>query len=202
MNRYNSDQYQFDDWQKVHGSNHQIPVEPIEKNKHYVPTLQNGLVVNVLSPSTQIRDYDLTSQDKAEDSFSKNALFGIQDPTPLAYYFFSKYNRQRVMDRIRYEVYLRSNYKYIIAPQNEQELQIIMRAFYLQYALNLNCQFKEQVEDLNTKVIEYCVPQIITEIQQYFGYLHDVQYMPIPIDLPKNLSNAGTRTLRSVSTTF
>jgi Family of unknown function (DUF5761) len=194
----------FYDWKQTFGGPHGAGVFPQDElpPRIVTPQMQNGRVVNVLEPATQIRDYNMYPPQESEDSFTKHALFGIQEPSPLAYYFFSKYNRERLHDRIRYEVYTRSNYNLIISRQSEQELQIIMRAMYLQYALNLNCKYKEQVDDLNTKVIEFAVPQIITEAQQYHGYLRDVQYMPMPMDRPANVSSAGTRTLRSVTTTF
>ena len=200
-----SDPSFFVDWKPEFGSSNGMGVYPLSQEKHFVPNVENGRVVNVLDPSTLVPDYGLhptEEQAPSRNTFSKHALFGIQDPTPLNYYFFSEWNQKRLMDRVRYEVYTRSNYKYIIAPQDKQELQIIMRAYYLQYAMNMNCHYKEQVEDLNRKVIEYCVPRILAEIQQYQGYLHDVQYIPMPIDRPVNISSAGTRTLRSVTTTF
>lgn len=195
----------FVDWKPEFGGPFGQGVYPDRQKQHFIPNNENGRVVNVLDPTTQIPDYGLHPSEKqapSHNTFSKHALVGIQDPSPLNYYFFSDWNQQRLMDTIRYQVYVRSNYKYIIAPQSKQELQIIMRAYYLQYAMNLNCYYKEQVDDLNKKVIEYCVPRILAEIQQYLGYLQDVQYMPMPIDRPININSAGTRTLRSVTTTF
>jgi hypothetical protein len=46
------------------------------------------------------------------------------------------------------------------------------------------------------------VEQIIPEVQQYNGYIKEIEYMPLPIDLPLNLSSKGSRSLRSVTTTF
>ena len=67
---------------------------------------------------------------------------------------------------------------------------------------NLNCKFNQQINDLNKLVLNYCVPNILQEVQTYLGYLDDVQQLPNPIELPQNLSSAGTKTLRSVTTTF
>jgi hypothetical protein len=39
-------------------------------------------------------------------------------------------------------------------------------------------------------------------VEQYLGYLDAVQKLPNPLPLPENLSSAGTKTLRSVTTTF
>ena len=50
--------------------------------------------------------------------------------------------------------------------------------------------------------MDYCVPNILSEVQQYLGYLDNVQKLPNPLPLPENLSSAGSKTLRSVTTTF
>jgi len=65
-----------------------------------------------------------------------------------------------------------------------------------------NQKFKEQIEYLNKLVLDYCVPNVMSEVEQYLGYLDNVQKLPNPLPLPENLSSAGTKTLRSVTTTF
>ena len=77
-----------------------------------------------------------------------------------------------------------------------------MRSFYLQYSLNLPTKIKEQIEYLDNLVVTYCVEQIIPEMQQYQGYLKEIEFMPMPMDLPMNLSSKGSKTLRSVTSTF
>ena len=68
--------------------------------------------------------------------------------------------------------------------------------------LELYRDLREQVLQLDKMVIEETVPKIISSIKQYIGYLYDVQQLPIPIDLPKNLSSRGTKMLNSVTSTF
>ena len=59
---------------------------------------------------------------------------------------------------------------------------------------------KEPIKDdkkeiKNNKVVDKVVPLIITNAQQYVGYLKD-KFGPREImELPKNLSNKGTKTL-------
>jgi len=77
-----------------------------------------------------------------------------------------------------------------------------MRSTYLQHSPNLPNQIKEQIKYLNDLVANWCVEKIIPEVYQYYGYLKEVEYMPVPLELPQNLSSKGTRTLRSVTTTF
>jgi hypothetical protein len=63
-------------------------------------------------------------------------------------------------------------------------------------------KIKEQVDYLDKLVTDWCVEQIIPEVEQYIGYLSEIEYMPMPIDLPRNISSKGTRSLRSVTTTY
>ena len=78
-----------------------------------------------------------------------------------------------------------------------------MRATYLQTGVNDPTQsIIAQVQILNNTVGNYAVPNIISKIKQYLGYIQDVQSTVTPIPHPRNVSSAGTRTLRSVTTTF
>ena len=52
-----------------------------------------------------------------------------------------------------------------------------MRSMYLQYAKNLNYDIKEQVKELNTMVIRWCVDEIIKNVKQYIGYKSPAAYM-------------------------
>jgi hypothetical protein len=136
------------------------------------------------------------------NNFQVEALYGIQETSQLNQLFFSKKNMDNIQNMIRYNVYLKSENKFIIDRQSDIELEIIMRAIYLQYSPNLPNQITEQIRYLNKLVCDWCVEQIIPEVQQYIGYMKEIEYMPVPIDLPLNLSSKGSRTLRSVTTTF
>ena len=107
-----------------------------------------------------------------------------------------------VQNMIRHQVWLASDKKYVIGRQSDTDLEVVMRSYYLQYSRNLDCDIAGQIRELNTLTVGWCVPRILSEVQQYMGYVNDVEHMPMPIELPKNLSQKGTRTLRSVTTTF
>jgi hypothetical protein len=103
---------------------------------------------------------------------------------------------------LRYQVWLQSGKKYVVENQSPIELEIVMRAIFLQFSLNQDKDFGKQINYLNKLVLSYCVPNVLTEVEQYLGYLDNLQKMPNPLPLPENLSSAGTKTLRSVTTTF
>ena len=55
-----------------------------------------------------------------------------------------------------------------------------MRAMYLQEACHFNCKLADQIKTLNGKVLDYVIPNIITNVKQYVGYIKDIS-SPIPI---------------------
>lgn len=166
-----------------------------------IPQWENGRVTGLSGRPFQPLPMTVDSQNN-NNSFQHQALKGIQEETKLSALFFSNVNMKIIQDRVRYEVWLRTNKKHVIAPQNIIELEIIMRGIYLQYALNLNCKYKDQIERLNQLVIDWCVPRVLVEVEQHFAYLDRIQTLPVPIDLPQNLSTAGTKMLRSITSTF
>ena len=77
-----------------------------------------------------------------------------------------------------------------------------MRSIYLQHSPNLQCHIGQQIQFLNNLVVQWCYPKIINEASQYIGYVKSVEKLPVPLEHPKNLSSAGSRTLKSVTSTF
>lgn len=160
---------------------------------------QNGRVITTNQP---LKDLNMIENNKTLNNFQVEALYGIQETTQLNQLYFSKKNMSLIQDKIRYEVFLKTEKKHIIDKQSDVELEIIMRSIYLQHSPNLPNQIKEQIKYLNELVSNWCVEKIIPEIYQYVGYLKEVEYMPVPLEHPVNLSSKGTKNLRSVTTTF
>lgn len=128
-------------------------------------------------------------------NYKEEALKGIQTESILSQLFFSKKNIDTIQNQIRYNVWEQSNKQHIIGRQSDTELEIIMRSIYLQYARNLPENIKGQIEELNTMVLDYCIPNILSEVEQYLSYKTNVSNLPKPLSRPENLSNAGTKTL-------
>ena len=161
---------------------------------------QNGRVTLTKGEVKDMKMID--NQNETMTNFQVEALYGIQETSQLNQLFFSKKNMDIIQDMIRYNVYEKSEKKFIIDKQSDIELEIIMRSIYLQHSPNLPNKIKEQIYYLNGLVKDWCSEQIIPEINQYIGYIKEIEYMPMPIDLPLNLSSKGSRSLRSVTTTF
>ncbi len=131
-----------------------------------------------------------------EDSFATDALRGNWEVTPLAKAFFSRSNVQTLQNLIRKQVYDKSGpKKYVIDDQSVDELTIIMRTMYLQYAQNLPYDIPGQVGRLNELCANWAVPHIMSTIDHYNYYLNDISHMPVPLARSVHLSSAGTRSL-------
>ena len=102
----------------------------------------------------------------------------------------------QIQKEIQKEVYRISGpKKWVIDPQDVDEIKMIMRAMYLQYSKNNTFNIDGQINELNQLVIKWSVPRIMSEIEQYNYYLNDISTLPIPIQQPISLSSAGTRSL-------
>ena len=133
---------------------------------------------------------------------SNLALKGYElQETELSKIFFSKENIKRIQKKIKNEIYNRSKGQYILEDeQNENDLLIAMRAVYLQNAKHVPKYIIKQVKILNKNVVDYVVPDMITNIKQYYGYLRDINTPIKPIMRPINVNNSGRRMLPSITT--
>jgi hypothetical protein len=133
---------------------------------------------------------------QTEVNFSGDMLRGNWEHTALSDAYFSRTNAQRIQKEITNEVYRRSGPKqFKIDDQDVDELKMIMRGMYLQYAKNNPFNIEGQINELNKLVIEWSVPRIMSEIEQYQYYLNDISHLPIPLEKPLNMSSAGTKSL-------
>ena len=129
-----------------------------------------------------------------EEKFAGDALRGNWEVNALSDAFFSRENLKIIQNKLRKDVYNRSgSKKYIIDDQSADELTIIMRSIYLQYAKNLPHDIPGQVEDLNQKVADWSVPHILSAVDHYHYYLNDISHMPVPLARSVSLSSAGTK---------
>lgn len=133
---------------------------------------------------------------KVQANFTNDMLRGNWEPTPLSNAFFTQRNVMILQTSVKELVYSKSgSKKYVIDDQDVNELQMIMRGFFLQYAKNNSDNVQGQINELNQMIISWCVPRILSEIDQYLYYLDDVSHMPVPLQHPQLLSCAGTKSL-------
>jgi hypothetical protein len=129
----------------------------------------------------------------APSSAPTSGIRGNMEANPLNQAYFSAPNFQIIQNSIRKTVYDKTGE--IIDPVSTDDLFMVMRAIYLQYGRNLPTHIREQIEDLNDRVVAWCVPKIVAEVNMYKTYTKDISSMPIPLAHPMSQNSAGTRSL-------
>ena len=140
--------------------------------------------VNIIQPDTNalFKLYDRIPA-KQMATF-RHPTVGIFDQTELISLFFSPGNISRLQHGIQQGVFDMSKSKFRIGIQDEDTLFIIMRSIYLQYSKNQPIGIDQQVKDLNSRVLKYCVTQVYSEALGYVQYLSDASTMYTPMDHP------------------
>tara|TARA_B100001093_G_scaffold144658_1_gene137296 strand:- start:780 stop:1259 length:480 start_codon:yes stop_codon:yes gene_type:complete len=139
--------------------------------------------VNIEQPNTDIL-FNIKDKISVKSSDYRDALTGTILKTNLSNAYFSKENIEIIQNGIRAGVYNLSKGSYIIAPQSEDNIKIIMRSVYLDNCSNLPNNITNQIQELNDIVLEYCIPKVYGEAKGYLTYLHDVSNLAIPIQRP------------------
>ena len=113
-----------------------------------------------------------------------NSIKGIIENTALNDIFFSDMNTDIIQKMIRYRVY--KNTDKVISDQSENTLFIIMRSILLQYG-NFRVSTEnlfDEIKSLNDRVTNYSTENITSNLQQYLGYIKDIEKLPTPMDRP------------------
>jgi hypothetical protein len=190
------------------------PINPIPLYKRDMPSNFNKIIPNVsMNGLDTIKNkdyknnnaenyYQMYQQPKNENydraRYATKSLFEKNEITKI---FFSDENMKRIQRQIKSEIYKRTNGQYSLdEDQDESDLTIAMRAIYLDKAKNLPGQTIRQVKILNQQTIDYIVPDMITNIKQYFGYIKDINQPLQPMMRPMNVNNAGRQLLPSITT--
>lgn len=171
--------------------------------------LPSSNISDLKSPGT----YKITIDDKSVETSNTRFLFkNLYGETLLTAMFFSEKNINNVQNLIKQLTWVET--KYVISNQSVTELLVIMRSIFLEYSSHpplLNdgmskqdrervlTMYKDEVHRLNQIVLNYVVPKVVSQLQQYINYLEDASSQPYYMDLPKNVSSAGTREYRSIT---
>ena len=114
--------------------------------------------------------------------------------TSLSDLYFCQSNIDLVQDVIIKGVYKMSN-GVKIGKQSEDELLIVMRSIFLQHCKHQPNNIQQQITELNNLVLDYCIPNINSNIKQYKGYIHDITKQQDIMDMPQSVNIKGEKTL-------
>lgn len=128
---------------------------------------------------------NLNNNNQNENTSYNEAMTGNWVDTPLSKTFFSLNNIQIIQNGIRAGVYRMSQNRFNVSEQDDTNLKIIMRSIFLQHATyNINQNISEQINILNNKVFDYCIPNVYNEAIAYMKYKNDVSTLVTPMDRP------------------
>ena len=115
--------------------------------------------------------------------------------------FFSDENIDLINKKLIMDVFKKTNGEFKISTQKKEDLIIVMRYTFIEYAKHLPYDITNQIRELNCIVIGQILPNIITQITQRKEYLRVIseprEILPLPIS-----ESTSNRLLPSVTTTF
>lgn len=172
---------------------------------------EKALATSDLKKLTSPGRYNFTDNDNALRGSNTNSMFkNLYGETLLTFLFFSSKNVDNIQKLIRMTVHKHT--KQVIDNQSNTELLVIMRSIFLAYSKHpklldesmsdqerkaLLTLYTDEVDRLNQLVIDACVPNIVSQLQQYFVYLDDASSPLRIMDKPLSTSVKGTKNYRS-----
>jgi hypothetical protein len=109
-----------------------------------------------------------------------DSMKGQWEDNVLSQVFFCKENIQIIQNAIRANVYKLSGDKYVVSQPNIDNLQIIMRSYFMSFVEFYDTNITKQVEKLNQMVIDYCSKELYSAGTFYLKYLGDQSGMYMP----------------------
>jgi hypothetical protein len=178
-------------------------------DSNLLPSQKPGVLpAGITYDSIQVLDINKTPflvfQTHRDDYYnmSQDSVKGVVEESVLSKLFFSPKNVERIQKMLIKEVFKRTKGAYLIPKQEEKDLQIVMRSMFLQHAKNVKNDILGQVRELNLLTIDDLVPNVISELQFYVGYLERAFGPRQILDRPESTSNAGTKSIPSVTKFF
>ena len=111
--------------------------------------------------------------------------------SPLGRIFFSDFNRKLIQKTVRDNIKNQTGHE--IGPQNDMDLQTLMRVVFTDMARDPNTNIREQAEQMNDEVITRMTGTVATGMLQQLVYLRDISENPVPLDVPISTSTYGNK---------
>lgn len=173
-----------------------LPTQPKRRTFESIK-VERALPVNL--QRTEVKGFELFVEDHTDSRPRNHITLGTTGSTPFSDQFFSQENIVSLQNMIRYLVFKQAGK--VIEPQSEVDLLIIMRSIYFQFCSMPNTSdpqvIQEEIDNLNLFVLRDAVPDVISNMEAYFGYLRDASQPLQTIPRAVNLSSKGTKELRS-----
>jgi hypothetical protein len=153
----------------------------------------NGLIGDIDNETNTTFSFMAQNQGDVNmfSNYASNSVKGIIEETPLSELFFSKMNIDVNQLHIRYKMYEKYNEnkedKGKIDEQSYNELFIVMRSIFLQYANTGIGSYgvTNEIKRLNEKVVSFCFEQVEVQYLQYHDYKKKLKSLYVPNDIPQ-----------------
>jgi hypothetical protein len=167
-------------------------------SKQYPPPANGGFVPNINDPTLKdfaARPYSLYAKGEAlfGNTHRQDLVGTLHKETPLNIVFFSQSNIDHIQKGVHDQVMLMSGNKYNIDRQNDDDVKIIMRSYYLMYAKNNPKMVVQELEDLNRRSIGHISAKVYSEVDFHMFYRSDIEKFAPPIANPTNVHVYGSR---------
>lgn len=167
----------------------------LQDNRH------NGLLFH-----DKYQDYQMSEKNILEsNTLYQDIISKTIANNPLSHLFFSEKNINHILTLICQLIRIYSDGKYNISEksQNITELLTVMRSMYLQVPVNYySDNIKTELCKLNRATIDWVVPRMIVNIQQYLGYMRDQSSSLYTIPRFQNVNITGTKTNKFISSIY
>ena len=163
---------------------------PAPKHSGRVPNMSDPTLQNMASRPYSLYD---TRPAMFGDSMRTDLIGHIHKETPLNKVFFSPTNLDNIQKQIQEQVWLMSGKKHRIDKQDEDEIKIIMRSYYLMFARNDPSDIAGELEGLNRRTVGYAAAKVYSELDFYMFYRKDIEDFAPPIANPMNVHVYGSR---------
>ena len=176
--------------------NYKSPVENhwnmTSTSKQFPNPQHSGRVPNVREPSVMF-PFQLFAEGPVPQQDLRRQLVPREEESALAVRFFSKENIDLLQSEIAKQVYMMSGNKYQIDRQDDVQLKLIMRSYYMQFARHNDHRIDEEMTELNARVVGYASGKVFSEVSFYKYYIKDLEEFPEPIHSPLNVNLRGTK---------
>lgn len=96
------------------------------------------------------------------------------DTNTLGLVFMSNENVELIQKKLILTILKESNGLILINRQKDADLLFIMKYVYNNYGRHLPFKIKEQIRELNNKVVELIKPDLMSNIQQHIDYIKEI----------------------------
>lgn len=118
--------------------------------------------------------------------------------SPLAQIFFSNENLELIQKKLVLAVFKKTNVR--IPFQSDDQMIIVMRAVFNTYALNRECDYQNQIRDLDDRVVNSIITDVVSSVELSLVQRNTVirgdagrTLLDLPINISKKQSLPGER---------